>query len=46
MMHDDVSSAEDPLGQIADEFVEVFRKGKNPSVASVYRALAEAPVEA
>jgi serine/threonine protein kinase/WD40 repeat protein len=31
MIDDDLSSA-DPLGQIADEFVEAFRQGRRPSV--------------
>jgi hypothetical protein len=31
-MIDDNPSAADPLGQIADEFVEAFRQGKCPSV--------------
>src|SRR5207244_626703 len=31
-MSDDDLSAADPLGQIADEFVEAFRQGKRPSV--------------
>src|SRR5438874_5185923 len=31
MIDNDLSAA-DPLGQIADEFVEVFRQGKRPSV--------------
>ena len=40
MIDDDLSSAEDPLGQIADEFVEVFRKGENPSVEEFARRYA------
>src|SRR5262245_33838958 len=31
-MSDNDPSAADPLGQIADEFVEAFRQGKSPSV--------------
>jgi hypothetical protein len=31
-MSDNNPSAADPLGQIADEFVEAFRQGKRPSV--------------
>jgi hypothetical protein len=31
MTDNDLSSA-DPLGQIADEFVQAFRQGKRPSV--------------
>jgi serine/threonine protein kinase/tetratricopeptide (TPR) repeat protein len=31
-MIDNNASAADPFGQIADEFVEAFRQGKNPSV--------------
>jgi WD40 repeat protein/serine/threonine protein kinase len=31
-MSDSSSSAADPFGQIADEFVEAFRQGKRPSV--------------
>jgi WD40 repeat protein/serine/threonine protein kinase len=31
-MTDNSPSAADPFGQIADEFVEAFRQGKNPSV--------------
>ena len=30
-MSDNDPSAADPFGQIADEFVEAFRKGKRPS---------------
>src|SRR5262245_48941738 len=30
-------SAADPLGQIADEFVEAFRQGKSPSVEEFAR---------
>jgi hypothetical protein len=30
-MSDNDPSAADPLGQIADEFVEAFRRGKRPS---------------
>jgi hypothetical protein len=31
-MSDHNPSAADPVGQIADEFVEAFRQGKRPSV--------------
>ena len=36
-MSDDNPSAADPLGQIADEFVEAFRQGKQPSVEEFAR---------
>jgi serine/threonine protein kinase/formylglycine-generating enzyme required for sulfatase activity len=36
-MIDDNPSAADPLGQIADEFVEAFRQGKRPSVEEFAR---------
>src|SRR5262249_36051306 len=36
-MIDDDASAADPLGQIADEFVEAFRQGKHPSVEEYAR---------
>src|SRR5689334_9975318 len=36
-MSDDDQSAADPLGQIADEFVEVFRRGQRPSVEEFAR---------
>jgi serine/threonine protein kinase/WD40 repeat protein len=36
-MSDDDLSAADPLGQIADEFVEAFRQGKRPSVEDFAR---------
>jgi WD40 repeat protein/serine/threonine protein kinase len=36
MINDELSSA-DPLGQIADEFVEAFRQGKRPSVEEFAR---------
>src|SRR5215468_7344445 len=40
MSNDDQSSA-DPLGQIADEFVEAFRQGKHPSVEDFARRYPE-----
>src|SRR5437899_2114423 len=40
MSDNDVSSA-DPLGQIADEFVEAFRQGKRPSVEEFARRYPE-----
>ncbi len=36
-MSDNDSSAEDPFGQIADEFLEAFRQGKRPSVEEFAR---------
>src|SRR5262245_17702681 len=36
-MTDDSPSAADPLGQIADEFVEAFRQGQQPSVEEFAR---------
>src|SRR5262249_33864305 len=36
-MSDNDPSAADPLGQIADEFVEAFRQGKRPSVEEFAR---------
>src|SRR5207253_8884351 len=36
-MIDDSASAADPLGPIADEFVEAFRQGKRPSVEEFAR---------
>jgi WD40 repeat protein/serine/threonine protein kinase len=36
-MNDDNPSAADPLGLIADEFVEAFRQGKRPSVEEFAR---------
>src|SRR5262245_40517725 len=36
-MNDNDVSAADPLGQIADEFVEAFRQGKGPSVEEFAR---------
>src|SRR5437867_11333448 len=36
MIDNDLSAA-DPLGQIADEFVEAFRQGKRPSVEEFAR---------
>jgi hypothetical protein len=36
-MNDNDASAADPLGQIADEFVEAFRRGKRPSVEEFAR---------
>ena len=40
MINDDLSAA-DPLGQIADEFVEAFRQGKRPSVEEFARRYPE-----
>jgi serine/threonine protein kinase len=40
-MSDDDRSAADPLGQIADEFVEAFRQGKRPSVEEFARRYPE-----
>src|SRR5215813_4840167 len=40
-MNDDNASAADPLGQIADEFVEAFRQGKRPSVEEFARRYPE-----
>ena len=40
-MTDSDPSSEDPLGQIADEFVEAFRQGKNPSVEEFARRYPE-----
>src|SRR5262245_49996799 len=36
-MNDNDLSSADPLGQIADEFVEAFRQGKRPSVEEFAR---------
>jgi hypothetical protein len=36
-MIDDNPSMADPLGQIADEFVEAFRQGKRPSIEEFAR---------
>ena len=36
-MNDSETSAADPFGQIADEFVEAFRQGKHPSVEEFAR---------
>src|SRR5215470_14015682 len=36
-MTDNDPSSEDPLGPIADEFVEAFRQGKGPSVEEFAR---------
>src|SRR5215472_9335211 len=36
-MNDNDLSAADPLGQIADEFVEAFRQGQRPSVEEFAR---------
>jgi len=36
-MSDQDRSAADPLGQIAGEFVEAFRRGRRPSVAEFAR---------
>ena len=40
-MNDDDLSAADPCGQIADEFVEAFRRGKHPSVEEFARRYSE-----
>src|SRR5262245_43745033 len=40
-MSDNDLSAADPLGQIADEFVEAFRQGQNPSVEEFARRYPE-----
>src|SRR5215470_10688269 len=40
-MSDNDPSAADPLGQIADEFVEAFRKGKRPPVEEFARRYPE-----
>src|SRR5580704_8732069 len=40
-MSDDNSSAADPFGQIADEFVEAFRQGERPSVEDFARRYPE-----
>jgi serine/threonine protein kinase/WD40 repeat protein len=40
-MSDNNPSAEDPFGQIADEFVEAFRQGKRPSVEEFARRYPE-----
>ena len=40
-MIDNDPSAADPLGQIADEFVEAFRQGKRPSVEAFARRYPE-----
>jgi hypothetical protein len=40
MTEKDLSSA-DPLGQIADEFVEAYRQGKHPSVEEFARRYPE-----
>src|SRR5206468_12097712 len=40
-MSDDNPSAADPLGQIADEFVEAFRQGQRPSVEAFARRYPE-----
>src|SRR5947199_8050335 len=40
-MADSDSSSVDPLGQIADEFVEAFRQGKRPSVEDFARRYPE-----
>jgi WD40 repeat protein/serine/threonine protein kinase len=40
-MSDNNPSAEDPFGQIADEFVEAFRQGKHPSVEEFARRYPE-----
>jgi serine/threonine protein kinase/WD40 repeat protein/tetratricopeptide (TPR) repeat protein len=40
-MIDNDASAADPLGQIADEFVEAFRQGKRPSVEEFARRYPE-----
>src|SRR5438132_6779459 len=40
-MSDNNPSAADPLGQIADEFVEAFRQGKRPSVEEFARRYPE-----
>src|SRR5215472_2750027 len=40
-MSDDDLSAADPLGQIADEFVEAIRQGKRPSVEEFARRYPE-----
>ena len=36
-MNDNDPSGADPLGQIADEFVEAFRRGQRPSVEEFAR---------
>jgi hypothetical protein len=36
-MSDNESSFADPFGQIADEFVEAYRQGKNPAVEEFAR---------
>src|SRR5262245_62216937 len=40
-MSDNDPSAADPLGQIADEFVEAFRQGQRPSVEEFARRYPE-----
>src|SRR5262249_2224142 len=40
-MSDDDRSSADPLGQIADEFVEAFRQGQRPSVEEFARRYPE-----
>jgi WD40 repeat protein/serine/threonine protein kinase len=40
-MSDNDASAADPLGQIADEFVEAFRQGKRPTVEEFARRYPE-----
>ena len=40
-MSDDDPSAADPLGQIADEFVEAIRQGRRPSVEEFARRYPE-----
>jgi serine/threonine protein kinase len=40
-MTDNASSSADPLGQIADEFVDAFRQGKSPSVEEFARRYPE-----
>src|SRR5215472_3888427 len=40
-MNDNDLSAADPLGQIADEFVEAFRQGQRPSVEEFARRYPE-----
>src|SRR5207249_9141173 len=40
-MNDTNPSAADPLGQIADEFVDAFRQGKRPSVEAFARRYPE-----
>src|SRR5207253_9583034 len=44
-MIDDSASAADPLGPIADEFVEAFRQGKRPSVEEFARRYPEQAAE-